>query len=206
MAICLGICNDRNVADRRRDMPRLPAPFHLKRRDVILVRMVSFTEQLQQIRARQNEDPLVADVKRWLKDEAHRFAPVETGGGVVEMLAEPELGGGAVRPPLGQLIQKQMGTPTPKEPGGNLGFSVYEHGHLSGHYIWPSCFDQAVEAMGWRPREARRQLVEMGHLHANSGRATATLPHRLAKKVKLLRPPESKYPRIRVIALRGLFC
>ncbi len=49
-------------------MPRLPAPFHLKRRDVILVRMISFTEQLQQIRARQNEDPLVADVKRWLKD------------------------------------------------------------------------------------------------------------------------------------------
>ncbi len=187
-------------------MPRLPAPFHPKRREVILVRMVSFSEHLQQIRARQNEDPLVADVKRWLKDEAHRFAPVETGGGVVEMLSEPELGGWAVRPPHGQLISKQMGAPTAEEPGGNLGFAVFNNSKLTGHYVWPVSFNCAVETMGWRPRDARRHLLEMGHLHANSGRATATLPHRLAKKVKLLRPPERKYPRIRVIALRGLFC
>ncbi len=185
-------------------MPRLPAPFHLKRRDVILVRMISFTEQLQQIRARQNEDPLVADVKRWLKDEAYRFAPVETGGGVVEMLAEPELGGWAVRPSHGQLILKQMNAPAPKEQGGNLGFAVYENSKLTGHYVWPVSFNRAVETMGWRPRDARRHLLEMGHLHANSGCSTATLPHRLAKKVKL---PEgtTDTPRMRVIALRGFY-
>ncbi len=187
-------------------MPRLPAPFHRKRRYVILMRMVNFTEQLKQIRAMQNEDPLVADVRRWLKDEAHRFCPVETGGGVVEMLAEPELGGWAVRPAHGQLVAKQLAAPAPDEPGGNLGFAVYENSKLTGHYVWPASFDRAAETMGWRPRDARRQLLKMGHLHANSGRATATLPHRLAKKVKLANPVQTRYPRIRIIALRGLFC
>ncbi len=186
-------------------------------------RKLTFSEQLQVVRARAQEDAVVREIRDWLRNEGHRFVPVEVNGDEVTLLADPERLSWETRNPAEPSVTRMLKPPRAEQPGaeieqrgGNLGFSIYQNSQLTGHYAWPPSFDREAIPTGWTPHAVRQQLRRLGHLHHEPGRATVHLPSPLARltvqngeartgAVGKKSQTQRRNPRVRVLALRGFF-
>lgn len=150
---------------------------------------MSFTEHLQSLRLRnQNDDAIVSAVRDWLVRETRRFIPVAVTDNDVELLTEPELGGWQVRRPPEHPLSRMLRHPADDLPGSrldergcNLGFKLFENGQLAGHFAWPAAFNREAVPDGMTPHQVRQHLLRLGHLHADQGRFTTHLPRSLAR-------------------------
>ncbi len=186
-------------------------------------RNLTFSEQLQVMRARAQEDAVVREVRDWLRNEGHRFVPIEVNGDDLKFLSDPEHMTWETRDLAEPAVTRMLRPPRAEQPGGeieqgggNLGFSIYQNSRLTGHYAWPHSFDREAIPTGWTPHAVRQQLRRLGHLHHEPGRATVHLPSALARltvqkgetrtgRDEKMSQTQRRNPRVRVLALRGFF-